>query len=50
MTKSNTGTRLAVALVFILGLALGIFGARRVVMMQRATPTPAADEKAETPR
>jgi hypothetical protein len=42
IAKSNVTTRLAVALVFILGLALGIFGARRVVMMRQA----AQDEKA----
>jgi GYF domain 2 len=42
IAKSNLTTRLAVALVFILGLALGIFGARRVVMMRQA----AQEEKA----
>jgi GYF domain 2 len=36
MAKTTTATRLAVAVVFILGLALGIFGARRVVMMRQA--------------
>ena len=36
MSKSTAGTRLAVAVVFILGLALGIFGARRVVMMRQS--------------
>jgi hypothetical protein len=43
MAKSNTLTRLAVAVVFILGLALGIFGARRVVMMRQAPDDKAAD-------
>ena len=33
---SAAATRIAVAIVFILGLALGIFGARRVVMMRQA--------------
>jgi hypothetical protein len=36
MAKTTAATRLAVAVVFILGLALGIFGARRVVMMRQA--------------
>jgi uncharacterized protein YneF (UPF0154 family) len=45
VANSNVGTRLAVAVVFILGLALGIFGARRVVMMRQA----AQDDKAADP-
>jgi hypothetical protein len=44
MASSNVGIRIAVAVVFIVGLAIGIFGARRVVLMRQAAQEDKAGE------